>query len=243
MKSYFVKMAYILLRPFGYTVKRIDRTSFEEKLTHNYNELTPPEKARYYCEIRPGLTAEDVFWFEGDYRLFGQLYIADRKALFTTILQHKPRLCVELGTYCGGGSTYFIAKALAKVGAGTLVSSEIDAQRHAVASSFYSTCLNELSRHVEFIRGESLSLFLPYIEKAGGVDFLFLDGAEDCHQSAEQFKFFEPYMSSGALVFMHDWNTEKMSVLKPMIERSTVWKKICEIKPPNSIGFAGFKRI
>ena len=125
----------------------------EEKLLHNFHELNDRERLTYHVEIRPGLSAERRFLFEGDPRCFGQLWVADRQALFDVVRRCTPRVCVEVGTFTGGGSTFFIASALKDNGGGMLFSFEIDEPLHRLASCFYTRCLPQLAPHVSFHHG------------------------------------------------------------------------------------------
>jgi len=45
-------------------------------------------------------------------RMEGQLTEVERKTLYDTVILSHPSVVFEVGTWCGGGSTYFIASAL-----------------------------------------------------------------------------------------------------------------------------------
>src|SRR5262249_48256922 len=87
--------------------------TFEQKLLHNYHELDDLERARYHAEVRRWMTDDERFFFEGDCRLIGQMYAAERRALYGLVRKRLPHHCIEIGTWSGGGSTFFISSALA----------------------------------------------------------------------------------------------------------------------------------
>ena len=94
---------------------------------------------------------------------------------------------------------------------------------------------------MEFHFGESASVYPPLLQPLGKVDAVLLDGAEAGPQTFEEFRVFEPYLGPGSLVMAHDWNTEKMAVLRPYLEASSTWTLIAEVPPPQSVGFAVFR--
>src|SRR5574340_724385 len=83
---------------------------FKDKLLHNFHELTLVERLLYFICHRPFWDKERKFFFEGSRSISGQMYIADRRGLYEAILEFQPHNCFEIGTYTGGGSTYFIAE-------------------------------------------------------------------------------------------------------------------------------------
>jgi predicted O-methyltransferase YrrM len=215
---------------------------FKEKLTMNFHSLTVLEMIIYFLFIRPFWNKEKRFFFEGSLPLLGQMYIADRKALYDTILEFKPETCFEIGTYTGGGSTYFLAKAFEKNGRGKLITMESMPYYYEKAKNYYSKKLPHLSKHVEFILGSTANAFDKYIPE-GGIDCVFLDGAEDAKESLEQFNYFLPHFHKGTIIMMHDWNTEKMAALKPVITENNRFQILRVILPPESVGFAVVKTL
>ncbi len=208
----------------------------KEKLIHNFHELTHLEKIFYLFFLRPFWPKEKRFFFEGSLLLPGQMYIEDRKALFNIILEKKPKQCFEIGTYTGGGSTYFLSSAFHKLGSGKVITMENDVRLFNKAKKYYEKRLVHLKSHIEFVLGENFNCLAPFIEN-GSIDCVFLDGAEDSNQTLEQYNQFLPYFHKGSILIMHDWNTEKTRLLKPLILESQNWKIIKEIQPPESVGF------
>lgn len=215
--------------------------NFKEKLANNFHELTVLEMLVYLVFIRPFWGKEKRFFFEGSLPLLGQMYITERKLLFDTIKENKPRHCFEIGTYTGGGSTYFLAKAFESIGAGKLITMEIDPYYYNKAKYYYERKIPSVGKHVEFILGSKAAAFDDVIKSYGGVDCVFLDGAEDGEQTLAQYNYFSPFFHKGTILMVHDWNTEKTRMLKPVLLEDKKWKLIKEIKPPESVGFAIFK--
>lgn len=196
---------------------------------------------RLWRLIRP-LVPKRIGWFyEGCPGVPGQMWYADRRALYQTIRRYKPQIVCESGTWLGGGSTYFIASALAENGRGVLHTTEVNPEFYDAASQGYERHLSRLRPFVRFHFGESELVYPELLKTVGKVDALLLDGAEDGEQTFDEFHLFEPYLGSNSLVIVHDWNTEKMKVLRPYLEASPNWKLVLEVPPPRSVGFAVFQ--
>ena len=244
MSSLFGGLARRVARSLGYRLERPPPfVTFDEKLLHNYHELDEMERSRYHSQVRPGLSPEEVFFFEGDPRLHGQMYLAERRALFDFVRSRRPSLVIEIGTFTGGGSTFFIASALHRVSSGTLASSEANLDLHRLATTFYETCLPALAPHVRFIHGAGTTFFDSVIEEHGGVDLLLLDGAEDRRESTDQFHALQGRIRRGGAILLHDWNTKKMLDLRPLLEGAPGWRSLFALTPPESVGFAGFEKL
>ena len=46
----------------------------------------------------------------------------------------------------------------------------------------------------------------------------------------------------GAVMMAHDWHTDKMKNVRPLIESDPHWEILLEIDPPYSVGFAVLQR-
>ncbi len=213
----------------------------DERLKHNYHELTDFERIYYLALLRPGWSEDDRFFFEGDRGLIGQMFLAERKALYATILQFRPARCFEVGTFSGGGSTFFFASALREVGAGQLITLESNEVWYLLAAQYYKTYLPELSAHTRFVHGNSAELLAPFLPPEG-VDCFFLDGAEDGDQSWREFEFFSRHLRSGTVMMAHDWNSEKMRRVRPAVEADPQWEEVLRLEPPDSVGFVVYVR-
>ncbi|MFW8601944.1 class I SAM-dependent methyltransferase [Desulfobacterota bacterium M19] len=211
--------------------------AYKDKLLHHYHELNLRQRLRYNLIDRFRFSGLERFFFEGCKDNPGQMFLAERRGLYEAILKHAPRHCFEVGTYTGGGSTFFLANAFAKQGQGKVITTEIDKNLHEGCKNFYQKQLPHLMPHVEFILGSDLNAFLPYLEN--GVDCFFLDGAEDASQTVAQYNFFEPYCSPGTVMMAHDWNTDKMKGLRKFLpsEAKISWRVELHLEAPHSVGF------
>lgn len=165
----------------------------------------------------------------------GQLWFADRVLLYSTIRRHKPQTVFEVGTWLGGGSTYFIAQALHDNGSGVLQTIESDPDTYAHAVDNYKRYLPHLLPHVIFHRGLSMDVYPAILASQGAADAVFLDGAAEPVQTLEEFRMFQPSLRH--LFMGHDWYGDKMSALRPIIENSHEWIVERVIQPPRSLGF------
>lgn len=207
---------------------------------HNYHELTDMGRALYMVAVKPKWDERQQFFFEGCRDLPGQMYIADRKALYDAILKHKPRQCFEIGTYLGGGSTYFLASAFRELGAGQVVTLEAEQNHFVLAAGYYARYLPALYPHVKFLLGNDPALFNPHIDAERGVDCLFLDGGSEAEETFQQLAFFQPHLRPGTLLMAHDWDTEKQRMVRPYLENSPDWQLDQYIGEPHSVGFASY---
>jgi predicted O-methyltransferase YrrM len=212
--------------------------NFRRNLLVNVQALSPGQRCFYRWLVRPFWPVNERVFFEGVPDVAGQLYRAERRALHEALVRRAPQFAFEIGTFNGGGSTFFLARAFHSLGRGKLVTIEIDPNLHARAIAFYSEHLPAMRSHVEFLLGSTPELFVPYLKQAGSAEFVFLDGAEDATQSLAQFRFFEPWFRPGSVLAMHDWHTEKMRLLKNLIVGNPHWKRLVELGEPESIGFA-----
>lgn len=214
--------------------------SFKNKLGHNFHEFTFLEKVYYFIYYRSKLSREQKFFFEGTLFIPGQMYAAERKRLYDMVLKYKPEHCFEIGTADGGGSTYFIASAFEKLGKGKLYTLESYPYLFKKTRKKYNIFLRRLLPHVKFILGDTTKSFDKYI--GSEIQCLFLDGADDAQQTLNQYHEFSPYFKSGAILMIHDWNTEKTAAIKPALLNDPKWEKIMELEQPISVGFVVFKR-
>lgn len=185
-----------------------------------------------------------IRWFyEGCRQIPGQMWYADRKLLYQTIRKYKPEVVFEVGTWLGGGSTYFIAQALFENGFGTLYTIETETQVYQSAVENYDKFLPHLKPYVCFKHGKSTQVYPPVLDKLGKIDGLFLDGAEDAFQTVNEFKLFSPYLKKDSVLMAHDWDTEKMRLLRPIIQSSPYWEIERQLTAPISVGFAVSRKI
>jgi len=182
------------------------------------------------------------FFYEGHPKLHGQLWYQDRKLLYDTARIYKPIHCFEIGTWKGGGSTFFIAQGLFKNRRGKLYTIEIVAEYYKEAIDKYNTYLPHILPYVKFHFGDYQNVYSDTLKSIGKIDFLFLDGAENAEETERQYEFFSPFLKTGTLLAIHDWLTEKAKLIKPQIESSAQWKLKKLLLPPHSVGFALFQK-
>lgn len=211
-------------------------TSYQEKLCHNYHELTMPERQRYIGTDREGFSISDRFFFEGCLSIPGQMYMADRKGLYDAIIKYEPAHCLEIGTGSGGGSTFFLANAFAKLGRGKVIT--LEKAVHPTEIKNFRWVLPEFLVFVEFLTGSDPVLFMPFIEDNGGiVECVFLDGSDISAEAVAQYEFFKPFFRPGSILMVHDWEGVKMKLLRPIIEADPQWSIEAQLSAPESLGF------
>ena len=189
---------------------------------------------------QPG-TNGDVF-FDGDSNLIGQMWLAERQALYDAVLRRKPKRCFEIGTWTGGGSTFFIASALKEAGGGRLYTIEAEPSHHVIASAYYKNCLPALNEHVTFLLGKNVAAFDPHIDHIIGVECFFLDGSDNSEEAVEQFRYFDAVSRLGTIMMAHDWDDRKQVMLRPLIEADRRWIRRVKLTAPNSVGFVVYER-
>lgn len=176
--------------------------------------------------------------FERD-RMEGQLNPEERELLYNTVLDLKPQYCVESGTFKGGGSTYFIATALANIDEwGILHTIEMKQEFLYYAQRLYQYELKHLADFVHFHKGNSLDVlrYLGYMLPR--VDFMMLDGGASCHKILYDFALIRDRIPVGGIVAVHDWLGEKCQLIKPVLESDPDFVKIDQV-----IELAMFRRI
>jgi hypothetical protein len=97
--------------------------------------------------------------------------------------------------------------------------------------------------HVDFHVGDYRQEYAASIAAAGSVDLLFLDGAEDAHETLAQYEFFLPHMRGGSALLVHDWLTDKARLIRERLENSSEWRIENVLLPPRSVGCALAVRI
>jgi predicted O-methyltransferase YrrM len=167
------------------------------------NAARPMEQRAW--KLLQGLVPHRFGWYyEGCPDFPGQMWYADRKALYETIRRFHPLTVCENGTWLGGGSTYFIAQALHDNGEGILQTTEASPEFFQAAVQGYHEHLSRLRPFVNFNFGGSLAIYPGLLKTLGKVDAVLLDGAEDGGQVFAEFHLFEPYLGPDSIVMAHD---------------------------------------
>jgi predicted O-methyltransferase YrrM len=170
----------------------------------------------------------------------GQLWPAERQFLFESVVEERPEIVLEIGTWKGGGSTMQIAKALQKNAHGKLLTCEPD-----------EDCFHEASKGwwghplVSVFKMTSEEMISYLIETQRIPDFIFFDGPEDANVSISDFERLEPIIKSGSTFMMHDWDEPsiKAKIIRPHIEQSKKWKLIRRLTSPESVGICRYKKL
>lgn len=208
-------------------------------LSRSYFNLGERERVMWNYFYRWLVPQPQRWFFEGNRSLWGQLWLADRKVLYETVRRIEPQNVFEVGTWRGGGSTYFIACALRDNGRGILYTTEIDSKIQEQAVESYQRFAPHLIRYIQFYQGSSTDVY-PLVLQKFGTDMVFLDGI-GAEQTLAEFRLFEPYFRKGGVLISHDWNDEKTSLLRPYIESLSDWKLLHVIHPPESVGIAVYQ--
>jgi hypothetical protein len=181
--------------------------------------------------------------YEGHLYLPGQMWFEDRRVLYDVVRRVRPKVCFEVGTWLGGGSTLVIARALQKNGFGHLHTIETDDWAYPRAVESYDRFAPQLKLLVTFHHGDYREIFPGLIDEAGTVDFFVLDGAEDGQETLEQFHFFDAHSHPGTELFAHDWATEKARLVRPELETSRTWQILEVAGQPKSVGLAVARKV
>ena len=153
---------------------------------------------------------------------------AERLLLYTTVHEVKPKLALECGTWQGMGSTLFISQAIWENRAdgvkGTLHSFELDADLIENAFKAYSASFQELIHDsvVKFHDTDFLGAILNDDYK--GATFCLLDGPDDSAFTFKCFNRMKELMSTGSVLILHDWNSQKCEIVRSLANPDNGWE-------------------
>jgi hypothetical protein len=172
----------------------------------------------------------------------GHLHPPERKLLNDTIIELKPQLCLECGTWAGGGSAFSIVSGLHANNKGILHTFEVNKGLHDMAVKAYQTEVPEMLPFIklyleDFYDGVILRDFQ-------NVDFCFFDGPEDSEYSMKILQMMEPRIKIGGFIALHDWKSKpgsKCFSVQPYLLNSPQWKMICILD--TEVGIAKFQKI
>ena len=173
---------------------------------------------------------------------------SERELLYRLVLQEKPDVVCEVGTCRGGGSTYFIAKALQANGKGKLYTCESCREFYDYARKLYAINpdFEGLEKFVDFRFGDSFEVFgsehdqesSSFLGELSKMDIVLLDGGIDSIKMVYDFAMFRPYIPVGKWLVMHDWDNGKSEFIKPLIEHDPDWEPI-----QHEIGLIIYRRV
>lgn len=172
----------------------------------------------------------------------GQMTPSERECMYNVLIEKKPETLFEIGTWKGGGSTYFISSALLENKKGTLYTIECEKKFYDHAINLYNTTLSYLSPYIKFFFGKSEEIYSEILKNIKDIDFLLLDGKEDSNQTIIEYNMFVSHFHSGSLLACHDWNIGKMEKLKPIIKNDKNWTLIKELNE-GPTGFCIYIRV
>lgn len=159
----------------------------------------------------------------------GQLDPEERQLLYETVMERKPVFVYEVGTCRGGGSTYFIAQALANLEMGGVVySTETNHEFHEHATQLYEHgAMRDLGQHVVLFEGDACQVLRKLLMHS--VDMFMLDGSEDAVEALYQWAMFREHSSVGTVAAFHDWGDTKSVLVKSVIERDKDWRLVKQV--------------
>lgn len=146
----------------------------------------------------------------------GQLRDSERALLRRGILDARPDVVVEAGTWYGGGSTFTIAKALRENRRGMLYTVEAGAARSHTAFMRYLHEQHQLLPYITFICADSETIIKACLFE---VDVFMCDGGDRLRDVLA----IEDKMRNGGAMYFHDWQDEKEIPAREHIELSSLW--------------------
>lgn len=177
-----------------------------------------------------------------DRTLDAQMSSIERGYLYNIIVDNKPDIVFEVGTWKGGGSTYLISSGLYNNGKGKLYTIEYNVDFYNNAMILYNTELLHLKPFINFNFGNSLEIYETLLidENIEKIDVVFLDGADDAEMTMKEYTMFEKYLKNDSILAIHDFKTIKADIIKYILTEENGWNKLIELD--TLTGFAVFKK-
>lgn len=163
----------------------------------------------------------------------------EREVLYNYVLEHKPQTIAEVGSSRGGGSTFFIASAIANA--------DYSAEFHAMefyrpnwdyCQELYNTKLSYLRPYVVFHFVNSLKYWPELNHNIVTLDMLLLDGGIDSLAMVYDFVYGQTKMPIGSMLFAHDWDNGKSTMIKKILHGNDDWEFQNQM-----IGLVWYKRV
>jgi len=170
----------------------------------------------------------------------GQMRPEERRAMYNIVVDRKPSLMIEIGTWKGGGSTYILGCAAHEYG-GHIHTIEANKDFHASALRLFDSRMQILLPYIDFHLGFSQDVLPDILNKNEKIDFILFDGAEDPDQTVLEYEMVEKHLKKGAVMAFHDWKTSKTAKIKGVLANDPSWKIIVQVLNTDT-GFCMFER-
>ena len=159
----------------------------------------------------------------------GQLNTDERRLITEAITgaAAKPIVCIEVGTWLGGGSTLHILRALEQNGVGHLWGIEVDRTIYErMIAAIRAAAPSEAKRFTPLFGFSQDVLRQWKQEQPAGtkVDFCFLDGGNNPREQIEEFELLDPLIPVGGQLMSHDAKVRKGRWLVPFVSRLDNWE-------------------
>jgi len=159
----------------------------------------------------------------------GQLSSAERAHISRCIRDaaRKPEICIEIGTWLGGGSTLHILNALHENTTGHLWGVEADRSIYdRMTANLRAAFPDGMNRFTPLfgLSQQVLPDWLRSLDANATVDFAFLDGGDNPAEQILEFKLLDPRIPVGGQLMSHDAHMRKGKWLVPYLQRLDNWQ-------------------
>ncbi len=157
----------------------------------------------------------------------GQLSTEERRLLTECILEARPGVVLEVGTWLGGGSTLHILRALHQNGTGRLWGIEADRSTYDRLLVNIRGAVPEALDRFTPLFGFSEEVLPKWIAGQGpglSVDVAFLDGGDHPQEQITEFELLDPFIPVGGRLFAHDARMRKAKWFVPFLAQLDHWE-------------------
>lgn len=156
----------------------------------------------------------------------GQLDKLERSRIEQIILENKPKFCLEVGTWYGGGSTKTILTALKKNNTGFLFGIEYDKSIYKKMVENISSYFPDINNYFKPYFGRSTEAIKQILEEnqLDKIDFVFLDGGNNPNEQIQEFDFLDRLIPIGGYILAHDVKARKGKYLKNYLRNLSNWE-------------------
>jgi len=173
--------------------------------------------------------------------LEGQMNSEERNLIKQLIIQKKPKVVFEIGTWKGGGSTLSIASGLFENKSGVLYTCETEKAFFQQAVESFNEYFQEYKPFVIFHNESSSIILKSLIEENKIPDFILLDGiAARQKEDVNDMNSLEKYLSDGTIIAYHD--SKIQLIVNDYFSTHKNWKKIHEVNSSTGFTVCEFKK-